>query len=175
MVMHSVRKTLEEVPKLGTNHEKAVLLVWSSSDRNGVARVAESLSTIPKDILGSLDESETNVYLQNIVYTLSDRRSLLNWRSFAVVESLNDLEALSAKMSKAIRCKSSPKLGYVFTGQGAQYPKMSETLLRYSVFHDSLRKSEMYLNQFGCRWSLLGKQSFFCLSLAIILYHISLS
>ncbi|KAI9692404.1 MAG: Type I Iterative PKS [Bathelium mastoideum] len=157
MVMNSIQKTIEGLPKIKSQTGKAVLLVWSSSDRSGVTRVAEGLRTIPGEVTGYLDESGADVYLQNIAYTFANRRSLFSWRSFAVVESLSDLESLPAKMSKPVRGASNPKLGWVFTGQGAQYAGMSETLLQFPIFRDSLRKSESYLYQLGCQWSLIDE------------------
>ncbi|KAF2240016.1 reducing type I polyketide synthase [Viridothelium virens] len=157
MVKNSIQTTMENLPKSKSQTQKTALLVWSASDRNGVTRVAESLRTIPQETAGYLGKDSADAYLQNIVYTLSKRRSMLSWRSFTVVESLSDLETLPTKMSKPVRAKSNPKLGYVFTGQGAQYATMSETLLRFPVFRDSLRKSEMYLNEMGCQWFLIDE------------------
>ncbi|KAL9089978.1 MAG: hypothetical protein Q9165_005507 [Trypethelium subeluteriae] len=157
MVKNSIQKTLEKLPKSKSQTPKTALLVWSASDRNGVTRVAESLRSVPQETAGYLDKDSADAYLQNIVYTLSKRRSMLSWRSFTIVESLSDLENLATKMSKPVRSKLNPKLGYVFTGQGAQYAAMSETLLQFPVFRDSLRKSEMYLNQMGCQWFLIDE------------------
>ncbi|KAK6330437.1 hypothetical protein TWF696_003329 [Orbilia brochopaga] len=47
-----------------------------------------------------------------------------------------------------------PKLAFVFTGQGAQWPRMGVDLMQYSVFASSIRKSSEYLEGLGCPWTL---------------------
>lgn len=47
-----------------------------------------------------------------------------------------------------------PVLGFVFTGQGAQWAGMGRELLEYSVFKDSITRSDHYLREVGCTWSL---------------------
>ena len=141
------------------------LLVWSVADEGGIARLTERYSTLMNQIASSLSPIEAGAYLESLAYTLAARRTSLSWKSFVLASSLQELQNIAPKMSKPVRSKENPKLGFIFTGQGAQFAEMSKDLMVFPVFLTSLRRSEMYLNQFGCQWSLLGMFSIYCLSL----------
>ncbi|MCJ1389859.1 hypothetical protein MMC18_002716 [Xylographa bjoerkii] len=133
------------------------LLIWSTADEGGLARLAESYDAHVSQLASSLSTTEASAYLSNLAYTLAVRRSSLNWKSFAIAQSISDLHDLKRNLSKPVRSKVDPKLGYVFTGQGAQFARMSKDLFGFPVYLNSLRRSEMYLDDFGCRWSLLSE------------------
>ena len=132
------------------------LLIWSTADEGGLARVAALYDAHVSQLASSLSATEASVYLSNMAYTLAVRRSSLNWKSFAVAHSVFNLRDLRKILSKPVRSKVDPKLAYVFTGQGAQFARMSIDLFGFPVYLNSLRRSEMYLDGFGCRWSLLS-------------------
>lgn len=70
------------------------------------------------------------------------------------LKELHDL--LSKKDHKPSRPSSKPRLGFIFTGQGAQWYAMGRELLQYPVFLKSMEESDHSLKSFGSRWSLLG-------------------
>ncbi|MCJ1398962.1 hypothetical protein MMC11_002163 [Xylographa trunciseda] len=158
-----------ELPKLltspGTLSQQALngedgnmrpnLLVWSTADEGGLARLAQSYDAHVSQLAPSLSATEAGAYLSNLAYTLAARRSSLNWKLFAVARSIFDLHDLKRTLSKPVRSRVDTKLGYVFTGQGAQFARMSKDLFGFPAYLNSLRRSEMYLDRFGCRWSLL--------------------
>ncbi|MCJ1386254.1 hypothetical protein MMC17_009380 [Xylographa soralifera] len=133
------------------------LLVWSTADEGGLARLAESYDAHVPQLATSLSAAEASAYLSNLAYTLAIRRSSLNWKSFAIARSIFDLHDLRKKISKPVRSRVDPKLAYVFTGQGAQFARMSKDLFGFPAYLNSLRRSEMYFDGFGCRWSLLSE------------------
>lgn len=96
------------------------------------------------------------MYMENLAFTLNTRRGLLPWRSFAVASSLEQLHDIQCKLSKPVRAVTNPKLGFVFTGQGAQWYAMGRELLSFPVFRNSIQEAEMYFHGFGCQWSLTG-------------------
>ena len=132
------------------------LLVWSAADEGGLVRLAESYAAHLSQLASSLSATEAGAYLSDLAYTLAVRRSSLNWKSFVVAGSVFDLHDLTRKLSKPVRSRVDPKLGYIFTGQGAQFAQMSKDLLGFPTYLESLRRSEMYLDDIGCQWSLLG-------------------
>lgn len=135
---------------------KATLLMWSAADEGGLARLAKAYNTHFLQMLPSLSNDKRNTYLESLGYTLATRRSSLSWRAYATIWSVSDLEDLPAKLSKPIRYRSQPKLGYIFTGQGAQHAGMAGELMFYPCFKHSLLQSQAYLYDLGCSWSLLG-------------------
>lgn len=132
------------------------LLVWSAADEGGLMRLARAYNLHLSHMSSAMSIDQANMYLENLAYTLADRRSLLPWRSFATTASTIGLQDLPTKLSKPVKSKDTPSLCYVFTGQGAQFAGMSKELLAFPVFTNSLFRSEMYLRDMQCPWSLLG-------------------
>lgn len=131
------------------------LLIWSASDNESCSRVIDTFSESFK----SLDIARDPSFLDDLAFTLAARRSLLNSRSFAVVNSASQLPHLSTMTSKPTRSQGTRRLGFIFTGQGAQYHRMGDQLLAYPVFKRSMDLSATYLKELGCVWGLLGNCS----------------
>ncbi|KAI8932187.1 hypothetical protein NX059_011067 [Plenodomus lindquistii] len=70
---------------------------------------------------------EVAIKLPDLAYTLSQRRSQLWHRAFVTTDSLDDLD--EADFAVAKRSTQAPKVAFVFTGQGAQWPQMGKELL----------------------------------------------
>ena len=142
-------------------HTDPKLLVWSAADQDVLVRQLATYGSHVSQTALTLSDEEAALYLENLSYTLASRRTKLNWRSFFVARSLSDVGKVNLNLTKACRIKSAPRLGFVFTGQGAQYPGMGKDLIIYPVFKNSLRRSDICLNSVGCQWSLLGMQRSF--------------
>ena len=133
------------------------LFVWSASDEEGLKR----LSTVYESHLSQLcitDKGEEDEYLENLSYTLSQKRSSLPWKSFAIADTISNLrQRLSSQLSKPKRSSAAPTISFIFNGQGAQWPRMGRELFCYPTFQTSMRDSELYLERVGCTWALTGK------------------
>lgn len=129
------------------------LVVLSAADASGIYRLCDSYNTYFRDN-SSLIAGES--YIRDLTYTLSERRSRLHWRSFLIVDSVNDLLNVRTLLSEPIRCQLQPGLCLIFSGQGAQWPQMGQELCIYDSFWDSLRDCERQLHLIGSSWSLLG-------------------
>lgn len=132
------------------------LFVFSSSDQAGLRRISDSLVK-HLDNLGP--EASSPEYLANLSYTLAKARSSLSWRASCVADSLAQLrhqllDIESGLEGNATRAGSSePRIGFIFTGQGAQWAGMGVELLQaYRVFRDSVARSAALLSSFGCQW-----------------------
>lgn len=108
--------------------------------------------------------------LNQLAYTLAARRSIMPWRSFSVVGGNNDClttevtdessGSISSSMltEKPLRANADKTgIAFVFTGQGAQYVGMGLGLMHYTIFEESLRRSDEILKTWGCEWSLFGQ------------------
>lgn len=69
---------------------------------------------------------------------------------------MDDLHQLNLNLPPAQRFTSKPTLGFVFTGQGAQWAGMGNGLRVFDIFERRLKEAEEYLMELGCRWQLRG-------------------
>ncbi|KAJ4413900.1 Type I Iterative PKS [Gnomoniopsis sp. IMI 355080] len=89
----------------------------------------------------------------DIAYTLSVRRSFLHYRSFAVItepaaaeDGFGGLPEERPVVSK-VPATTAPTLGFVFTGQGAQWPRMgAELMAEYPSCLSTVRRLDQYLD-----------------------------
>ncbi|CAF3577742.1 unnamed protein product [Fusarium graminearum] len=134
-------------------HNGKRLFTFSSHDQAGLDRVSKSLV----DHLDSLGPAGARPeYLADLGYSLSVGKSGLSWKTAHLAESLTELrEKLSSPQSEhAVRePRSQPKIGFVFTGQGAQWARMGVEMLHRPVFKESVQRSTDYLQQLGCDWT----------------------
>lgn len=155
---------IEALPRTGRTHcseRKPRLLVWSAADAGALQRTLEAYQQYHRDHV-AYDEEK----LSQLAYTLAARRTIMPWRSFAVVH--NDcVENGHGKhravphplldMTKPVRVSTEDiSIGFVFTGQGAQYAGMGSGLQQYPVFARSLQKSDEFLAGLGCKWLVQG-------------------
>lgn len=126
------------------------VLLLSAKDEKALVRMNDAHSKLfaESSNLGQV----TSSYLNNLAYTLDTRRSSLPWKSYAVVQDLGKIT-----MSKPVLSDMSCKLGFIFTGQGAQWAGMGVELLSFPIFKTSLLRAGQYLAQIGCDWDLLGE------------------
>lgn len=68
---------------------------------------------------------------------------------------------MSTDCSKAVKSIKSPSIGFVFTGQGAQWFAMGRELMIYDVFRINIEGADKYLRDLGSSWSLIGKSRVF--------------
>ncbi|KAF2111546.1 hypothetical protein BDV96DRAFT_499365 [Lophiotrema nucula] len=96
--------------------------------------------------------------LTNVAYTLSARMSKFHHKDFRIVQSSNPrhfLESPPRSVSKSANSQTC-RLGFIFTGQGAQWEGMGSGLLEYAVFRNSIRRQDDTLRKlsFAPQWSL---------------------
>lgn len=131
------------------------LLVWSAEDEGVLGRMIDAYSQYAHSL--KIPQEEESAFLGELAQMLSEKRSQLSWRAYSVVDSLSALRALPASASKPVHTTRSLALGYIFTGQGAQYYGMGRQLITYPVFENSLRLCDDALRSFGCPWSVFGR------------------
>jgi acyl transferase domain-containing protein len=129
--------------------------VLSANDENSLARLTKIYARHFEQIK-LINVNDEAAYLNDLAYTLHSRRSSLRCKSFLVASSRNSLRLLDQNISKPIFSMPNPKIGYIFTGQGAQWYGMGRELLLFPVFKNSLLDAQEYLKDLGCEWSLLG-------------------
>ena len=136
---------------------RPTIFVLSAADQSSAkvqaANLAEYLST-------RITEPETDEFLDTLVYTLASRRSCLDWRLAVSARSREDLvRSLNNPNLGATKIPAKPaKLGFVFSGQGSQWPAMGQELMHdFPVFGAVIEQCDAYLQVLGAKWSLKGE------------------
>ncbi|KAG8408831.1 Type I Iterative PKS [Metarhizium acridum] len=121
------------------------LFCYSAHEKSGVSRIMGSHS----EYIKAQAKSGPRELLTDYSYTLSCRRSIMEWKGFIVAKSITELVAKleTAGSSKTVRSvrKSQPRIGFVFSGQGTHWAKMGQDLMQFQVFRNSLEGASEYL------------------------------
>ncbi|KAI6355122.1 hypothetical protein MCOR25_008327 [Pyricularia grisea] len=131
-----------------TGRKKQRLFVVSSRDNSGVVRVARSLAAY-------LDKHSAKASpVADLAYTLGSKRSRLPWKTFCIASGPTDLRAnlLALTADTAVRASGAGRIGFVFTGQGAQWATMGLKLMEFPVFKRSFEQCQSYLKDLDCPW-----------------------
>jgi acyl transferase domain-containing protein len=125
--------------------------VWSAADEVGIKNFISIYGRFFKQraVDGNIPP------LDDLTYTLAARRTAHPWRSYMVVSSEDELRSIAQSSSKPVRVPVDPRsVAFVFTGQGAAYPKMGYELLGFPRFGETISRLDNLLNELGCSWSL---------------------
>ena len=136
-------------------NRKDRVFVLTSFDHISAKRQAEKLCAHLK----SRQREDSAEFLDNLAFTLGERRSVLPWKAAFHAPSLPRLvEIMSSDSCKFTKEPKARTLAFVFTGQGAQWYAMGRELVnRYPVFQASLTLADAAVKTLGASWSLLGK------------------
>lgn len=109
------------------------------------ANDAVSLSANIAALCSHFANPRVSVPLRDVAYTLSQRRSHLWHRAFVTVHDsdsnnkfLSQITLQPPNFTQAKRHPRPPRIALIFTGQGAQWPQMGQTLLH--VFPTTIRR-----------------------------------
>lgn len=109
---------------------------------------AHDQATLTRNIAAH-DAVASKFYLADLAYTLLERRTKLPHRAFTVAseESINaDFDLSSFKFGQSPR--SIPKVGFIFTGQGAQWAGMGvQAMKTFPSFMASIRRMDRVLQR----------------------------
>ncbi|KAL4894008.1 hypothetical protein BDV59DRAFT_201321 [Aspergillus ambiguus] len=105
---------------------------------------------------------KTDLEAESLAYSLGSKRSMHMWRSFTIghdrASILHDLQNQRATATWNAASKGVRRVGFVFTGQGAQYYNMGRQLIQKSpLFRDVLDKCDKVLQSLpdGPSWSII--------------------
>lgn len=144
------------LPMPGSKNKSGVL-VLSAKSENACQDMVANLRQYLDDRKGT-DNAER--LLEDILYTLGQHRSIFPWVAAHRLTSTAGLDevikALDTPQLKPVRASRRPRIGMVFTGQGAQWHAMGRELITaYPIYKASLEEADLYLSQMGADWSLM--------------------
>jgi acyl transferase domain-containing protein len=116
------------------------------------------MASMMADHLRGLTLDDECAYMRHLAFTLGQRRSEFSWKAAHLASSKKELiEKLEQGQVTPQQGTGQPRLGFVFTGQGAQWYAMGRELIEaYPVFKDALLEADQFLKSFGAEWSILG-------------------
>lgn len=136
------------------------LLIVSAKDENAHKNMVAGL----RDFLDQNEKcglQDTETLLKDLVYTMGQRRTMFSWvaaypvpitQGFGGVTRVLETPKFRPSRSSSQR----PRIGMVFTGQGAQWYAMGRELITtYPVFKESLEEVDGYVRDFGADWSVV--------------------
>jgi acyl transferase domain-containing protein len=130
------------------------LLVWSAADKTALSNLTSAYADFFKAKTSTM--ADPSAFL-DMVYTLTHKRTLHSWRSYTVGIDSEDLSRSIDNANRVPAAAANPgSLAFVFTGQGAQYPRMGHGLLALPFFQNRIGQLSRILTDIGCAWSLLG-------------------
>ncbi|KIM94092.1 hypothetical protein OIDMADRAFT_207730 [Oidiodendron maius Zn] len=138
-----------------TKQSRRVILL-SAKDEQACRKMATSL----REYLDTKQVDDEDKFFASLAYTLGQRRSRFAWVAAHPVKCVSDLVTIieSGGMKPSRTMDGVPRLGYVFTGQGAQWYAMGRELIEaYPVFKSCLMEADRYLKELGATWSLLDE------------------
>ncbi|TGJ78623.1 hypothetical protein E0Z10_g10141 [Xylaria hypoxylon] len=129
------------------------LLVWSAADEGAVRRMMKDF-----EVYYGSSVINNPSKLNQLAYTLAERRSRMAWRVFATLDATESFKSDSIlALTKPIRALNRSVLAFIFTGQGAHYVDMGLELLQYPVFERTLQGINNVYAEVGCRWNLIDE------------------
>ncbi|KAL4953386.1 hypothetical protein BDW69DRAFT_184521 [Aspergillus filifer] len=132
------------------------VLVFSSRTEKGCLDTIANMKTYLSRHAGEDEET----LLQSIAHTLGQRRTRFPWVAALHVPVRQGLQKALSTLSAVRLCPrrttEPPRVGMIFTGQGAQWSAMGRELIAtYPVFESSLREADRYIRIFGGDWSIV--------------------
>ncbi|ROW10618.1 hypothetical protein VMCG_01994 [Cytospora schulzeri] len=97
------------------------VLVLSANDQASLKNYISALS-------GHLINPSVAVDIDDLAYTLSERRSHHYYRAFLVSQTSSSIDQGNLHFGQ--KAASKPRVGFVFTGQGAQWSQMGSSLIK---------------------------------------------
>lgn len=136
------------------NHASRVY-IFSSKDWTGTQAGSKRFAAYIRQSIASHNEPLP----ADLAYTLAERRSRFPWAVAVKARSLAELaDRLEEPQPKATRAmRTTPRIGFVFNGQGSQWYAMGRELIAaYPVFDSAIWPADQTLKKYGATWSLHG-------------------
>ncbi|KAE9962826.1 hypothetical protein BLS_009972 [Venturia inaequalis] len=157
---HAVIQSFRSPPRLVQDNDDvsaytghpAKIIVVSAADESGVDRQCVELKTWSEQLT---KRSTAPPVLGDVAHTLSCHRTNFAWRSFLLTSDVSGLQDSGLLWSTPTRARAPPpKIGFVFTGQGAQWPAMGNGLKLFPEYQKSIEDASQFMLSLGSTWCL---------------------
>ena len=134
--------------------------VLSSKDPTVTQASAKQFATYIRQSIAS----RAQLLPADLAYTLAERKSRFPWAVAVRARSLGELADRldESKLEATRQRRTTPRIGFVFNGQGAQWHAMGRELIAaYPIFSSAIWRADEILAEYGATWSLHGEFSLF--------------
>ncbi|TIC97276.1 Lovastatin diketide synthase mokB [Colletotrichum higginsianum] len=130
----------------------ARIYILSAKDEPASKRMISNL----RNYIENADSTQERNLLASLAYTLGSRRSALPWKTVFAADSLDGiLSSLDGGQNQPERSRKEIRVGWVFSGQGAQWHAMGRELFEaYPVFKTAIRECDSYIKEMGATWTI---------------------
>jgi acyl transferase domain-containing protein len=141
-----LREKLPNTKKEFTSVQQPRVFVLSAPEQAATARQRHAHADY-------VESRCTPATVQCLARTLSERRSIFQWRHVVVASSAEELPSLWRDDTiRPVKAARNPNVAFVFTGQGAQWYGMGRELVCFPKFAGSIHRSAACLADLGCAW-----------------------
>ncbi|RJE27111.1 polyketide synthase [Aspergillus sclerotialis] len=132
------------------------VFVLSAKDERATRAMVQQLQQYVSEVRQN-PELNSDGLLDQLAFTLGQRRSRFAWNVSCSADSLPLLQStLDSNQLSPRRSSRAPRLGMVFTGQGAQWYAMGRELFSaYPVFLHTMKEADECLRSMGATWSVV--------------------
>ncbi|KAK8132626.1 Type I Iterative PKS [Apiospora kogelbergensis] len=154
-------KTIRRIAKgqqLPTQDRKSHVFVFSAHTE----RALEQVLLNQVGYIETTERKDSVTFMEDLAYTLGCRRTMLKWRTSVVAQSADELSKNLRQITKPefvrLQENKSPRVAFVFGGQGAQWFAMGRELMAFDIFIQSLATASQFISRIlGDRFSLLDE------------------
>ena len=121
------------------------------------AKSETSLLAAVRALRDWISKKHDNLDLRGLALTLASYRSVFDWRFAFVASNHQEITSILAQGRKVSKASSGPQIGFLFSGQGAQWYGMGRELISTcSSFKNSILSSGAILRDLGATWDLVS-------------------
>lgn len=119
-------------------HPAPSLLVFSAYSPDSLERQISAYRDF-------VETQDNNTVLKDLAYTLTSRRNHRPYRAYAIIDGTSGFQEASSAVNTAVD-EGPPRVGWIFTGQGAQWAEMGVKLIDTNfVFRTKVQAMDKYL------------------------------
>ncbi|KAJ4288369.1 hypothetical protein N0V90_011603 [Kalmusia sp. IMI 367209] len=144
----------DKIDSVSTSEGELQIMTFTAKDAAALKRMVHAYGHYYDSTIRSQPDK-----LKQLAYTLARRRSKFPWRSFAILSPKSGTKLnVDEICNSSVRVESGKTgIGFVFTGQGAQYAGMGLALLEYTIFAETLHAINVIYQDLGAAWDVIDE------------------
>ena len=154
-------KTIKQIAKgqqIPTQDRKSHLFVFSAHTERALLQLLQNQAKY----IQTTEGKDSVTFMEDLAYTLGCRRTKMQWRVSVVAQNADELVTNLQHTTKSdfvrLQENKSPRIAFVFGGQGAQWFAMGRELMAFDIFLQSLVSASQFMSSLvGDRVSLLDQ------------------